>query len=183
MTNNRGFTLVEVLVAMTILAIGIFAAALMQINAIKGNSSASHRSAATQLGLSFLEELKRMDFDDTSTYLNDNGVGVSLDDGMAEASAGQALPASVDHQFTPADFPSFAAAYQLVGPALVDNAGRRFTIFWNVDYETTAGSPVENSAGLPPYCTIRLFVYWKSPTDTGRNHLIFTTTKYNNVKV
>jgi|GEM_PF-565024 len=183
MKNDSGFTLIEVLVAMLILSLGIIAAAAMQLSAAQGNNSASYRSAATHLGLSFLEELKRMDFDDTSTYLGENANGISLDDGKAEANAGQALPISVDHQFIPADFPSFASAYQLVGQTLVDNKGHQFTIFWNVDYEKTAGSPVESSSGVPPYCTIRLFVYWNSPTDSGRNHLEFTTIKYNNVKV
>ena len=183
MKDDTGFTLIEVIIAMFILSFGIIAASAMQMGAIQGNNSASYRSAATHLGLSFLEELKRMDFDDTSSYLGKNVNAVSLDDGKAEASAGQVLPNSVDHQFVPGDFPSFASSYQLVGTTLIDNKGHQFTIFWNVNYETTAGSPVESSSGIAPYCTIRLFIYWNNPTGAGRNHLEFTTTKYNNIKV
>jgi len=55
--NSSGFTLVEVLVALTIFAIGILAIAGMQITAIKVNSSANVRSVQTDITASILEEI------------------------------------------------------------------------------------------------------------------------------
>ena len=55
--NSSGFTLVEVLIALTIFAIGILAIAGMQITAIKVNSSANVRSVQTDITASILEEI------------------------------------------------------------------------------------------------------------------------------
>ena len=55
--NTSGFSLVEVLVALTIFAIGILAIATMQITAIKVNSSANIRSVQTDMTASILEEI------------------------------------------------------------------------------------------------------------------------------
>ena len=55
--DEKGFTLVEVLVAMTIFAIGLLAIAGMQITAIKTNSSANTRTVQTDMAASVLEEI------------------------------------------------------------------------------------------------------------------------------
>lgn len=56
-TSQKGFTLVEVLVAMTIFAIGLLAIAGMQVTALRGNSSANTLTAATALASGILEEI------------------------------------------------------------------------------------------------------------------------------
>jgi len=55
--NALGFTLVEVLVALTIFSIGILAVAGMQITAIKVNSSSNTRSVQTDVTASILAEI------------------------------------------------------------------------------------------------------------------------------
>ena len=55
-SNRGGFTLVEVLVALTIFAIGLLAIASMQITAIQTNSSANSVTATTALAEGVLEE-------------------------------------------------------------------------------------------------------------------------------
>ena len=59
--DEKGFTLVEVLVAMTIFAIGLLAIAGMQITAIKTNSSANTRTVQTDIAASILEEVLDLD--------------------------------------------------------------------------------------------------------------------------
>ncbi len=63
-SGNRegGFSLIEVLVAITILAVGLLALALLQTTAIKGNALASKSTIATQLAQDLLEQLKDMPF-------------------------------------------------------------------------------------------------------------------------
>lgn len=55
--NARGFTLAEVLVALTIFAIGLMAIAQMQITAIRMNSRASKISEETMLAQGVLDQI------------------------------------------------------------------------------------------------------------------------------
>lgn len=55
--NQRGFTLIEVMLAIAILSIGILAIAAMQVKAIQSNSSANYQSRAVQLAEDRLESL------------------------------------------------------------------------------------------------------------------------------
>jgi prepilin-type N-terminal cleavage/methylation domain-containing protein len=56
--KDGGFSLIEVLVAITILAVGLLALALMQTTAIKGNVLASQSTVATQLAQDQLERFR-----------------------------------------------------------------------------------------------------------------------------
>jgi len=55
--NTRGFTLVEVMIAISIFTIGILAIASMQISAINGNDSANNLTGATTWAQDRIEEL------------------------------------------------------------------------------------------------------------------------------
>lgn len=62
--RQQGFTLTELLVAMTIFAIGILSVATMQVTALQGNASANTVSVASSLGASVLEEITSWDVSD-----------------------------------------------------------------------------------------------------------------------
>ena len=55
--NEEGFTLMEVIFAISIFTIGILAVGSMQISAINGNESASNLTGATTWGQDQIEEL------------------------------------------------------------------------------------------------------------------------------
>jgi type IV pilus assembly protein PilV len=57
--GEEGFSLVEVLVALTILAVGLLSLALLQVTAIKGNAGASKSTIATDLAQTKLELFRR----------------------------------------------------------------------------------------------------------------------------
>lgn len=65
MPDNRGFTLIEALIAIAIFSIGILAVSSMQISAINNNASARMRTEATMLASEKVEELMSLaDYDD-----------------------------------------------------------------------------------------------------------------------
>lgn len=171
MKNDKGFTLLEAMIAVFILAVGIMAAAGMQIRAIDANNNGMARTMANSVALSVMEELKRLPFDDPN-LINTNGNGlVGLNDG-SDSGGRTVNPALADHQFLPANFPNFQNTYVLAGGKIVDNSGRSYQIFWNTDK-----SPLVVGS-TPAFCKISIFVYWR--TVMGQQHLTLTSLKYNN---
>lgn len=57
--NTKGFTILEVLVAMLIVAVGIAATGTLMVSIIRSNSISNHMSQATQLAEVALEEIRQ----------------------------------------------------------------------------------------------------------------------------
>ena len=78
--REKGFTLIEVLLGMIILAVCILAVAGMQITSIRGTSFSNNMSQASVLAQNRLEFLKGLPLADnrldTNNYPNDVTVGV-----------------------------------------------------------------------------------------------------------
>jgi type IV pilus assembly protein PilV len=55
--DSLGFTLIEVLIAMTIFAVGILGVAAMQLTSVRGNTSAANVTANTFIGEDRVETL------------------------------------------------------------------------------------------------------------------------------
>ncbi|MGZ8239918.1 MAG: type IV pilus modification protein PilV [Methylobacter sp.] len=58
MKNNTGFTLIEVLIAMIILAVGLLGLAGLQATSLRNNQSAYNRSQATQLAYDIADRMR-----------------------------------------------------------------------------------------------------------------------------
>lgn len=78
--GKNGFTLIEVLIGLIILAIGVLAIAGMQITAIRGTSFSNNLNQASILAQERLEFLKGLQISDTrldtGNYPNDINVGI-----------------------------------------------------------------------------------------------------------
>lgn len=58
--NEGGFSLIEVLVSLAILAVGLLGVALLQVTAIKGNAAASRTTVAAELAQEKLETFRHV---------------------------------------------------------------------------------------------------------------------------
>jgi type IV pilus modification protein PilV len=72
-SNQRGFSLIEILIAITVFAIGILAVGKMQITAIKGNSFANDLTEATTLAQDRMEKLIGLPYTDIEDTNATNG--------------------------------------------------------------------------------------------------------------
>jgi type IV pilus assembly protein PilV len=64
LADSRGFSLVEILFALTIFAIGILAVASMQVAAMTGSSKANGDTEAATWAVDKMEDLMTTDYDD-----------------------------------------------------------------------------------------------------------------------
>jgi prepilin-type N-terminal cleavage/methylation domain-containing protein len=64
--SARGFTLIEVMIALGILAVGLLSVAAAQLYAMRGGSSGRHTSSAAVVAHSQLENFQRIDFTDAA---------------------------------------------------------------------------------------------------------------------
>lgn len=180
--NNAGFTLVEVMVAIVVLAIGILGAGSMQISVLNDNAKSFDRTEATALALDQVEKIMSWDYDAAGlTDLN-----------TAAAPAAGAAPA-----------PPVAAAninYTRIGDQLVSPGVFRITtINSTADSSITSGSYITylditdnymTSAGVltssrPPAPddnsvskTIRVDVVWREGANLKTVSMNYIKTRY-----
>jgi type IV pilus assembly protein PilV len=74
--NRKGFTLIEVLVGLVILAIGLLAIAGMQITSVRGNFFSSNLTQASVLAQDRLEILRNLNFNDSALSVGTHSDGV-----------------------------------------------------------------------------------------------------------
>lgn len=70
--NDRGFTLLEVLFALAVFAIGILAVAGMQIRSVNLNTAARMQTEATVVAADWMERLAGLPFDDAQLDENNS---------------------------------------------------------------------------------------------------------------
>jgi type IV pilus modification protein PilV len=92
-TGQRGFTLIEVLVAIVILTFGLLAVGSMQISAIRGNFMGGNTSIALSLASEKMEQLLNADYNSTDP-------NTDLRDSVTGNNTNLSSITSVDHQET-----------------------------------------------------------------------------------
>jgi prepilin-type N-terminal cleavage/methylation domain-containing protein len=147
-SSQEGYTLVEILIAIAILAFGLMAVATMQITAIKTNAIASGISQGLTLGQTKVEELMNLSYNHLELLDTDgDGTGQDLDDdGVDDDGDNFGLDDT-----TGAD-----------GSA----ANGRYTTYWNIAVD----EPVTDSK------TIRVIVTWTEKGRNKRINLDFVKT-------
>jgi prepilin-type N-terminal cleavage/methylation domain-containing protein len=129
--RQRGFGLLELLIAMSILAIGTLGILKLQMQSGLGNTSARFQSAATNLARSKMEEIRRLD-----TYTVQEGAKTDVEDDGGGNDLGDWDPP--DHSIGP------------LSESRDDTGAKLYTVMWNVrDDDPIAG-----------FKTIRIRVKW-----------------------
>ena len=77
--NKHGFTLIEVLVALTVLAFGILALGSLQVTSVRGNFFSNNVTRATVLAQDRLEQLRNLPWDDAALGSGHHNEGVISD--------------------------------------------------------------------------------------------------------
>ena len=69
--NDRGFSLIELLIAMCVMALGMLAAASMQYSAVRNNTTGNTATQANMLAKATLEMLKSQNIESTTLAVGD----------------------------------------------------------------------------------------------------------------
>jgi prepilin-type N-terminal cleavage/methylation domain-containing protein len=70
-SKDNGFSLIELLIAISIMALGMLAAASMQYSAIRNNTTGNTSTQASMLAKATMEMLKNQDIDSTALAVGD----------------------------------------------------------------------------------------------------------------
>lgn len=98
--RDRGFSLLEVLIAMSIMSVGLLALAQMQVAAMKANRSTTVRTDAVTVGQEAMERVINSAFGDLgdlngSELVERNGVQYTVTTGIGSAVSGMVQSAEV----------------------------------------------------------------------------------------
>ncbi|HDH02444.1 MAG TPA: prepilin-type N-terminal cleavage/methylation domain-containing protein [Nitrospirae bacterium] len=153
--GELGFTLVEVLVALTILVIGLLGVALMQVVSIQGNTFSREMAVATGLGQDMLEKLRTLQW----TELN-------VDDALTAGDhpIGSDINRDLDGDTNPPFLAVAAGTANIIdergfGAADVGRGPLLYTRTWTI----TDNQPATNMK------TIEVTVLWKEKGTTDRS--------------
>jgi type IV pilus assembly protein PilV len=95
--NNEGFTLIEVLIAISIFAFGLLSVAAMQISAIQVNSTAGQITTRSTWAQDKLEELMALPYTDPLLVDNNSAVEVMTNHTDTSPPTGYTITWSVDN--------------------------------------------------------------------------------------
>ncbi len=121
--NNKGFTVVELMVAVVITVIAFAGLATMEIACINGNSIASNVTTGITLAQDKMEDLMSLDINDPKLDDNNASNNVNLREGVEDfADVGNLATADDGHREENIDAKG--------------NPGGMYTRFWNIAEDT-----------------------------------------------
>ena len=136
MKERSGFTLIEVMIALTILAVGLLALATLQIVSIRGNAFSTEMTYATMLAQSRLEQLRNTPYDS----IPPTG-GTPLTDPLPATATSKGIPYTIERTVdnnTPAtDMKRITLVVLWTGsPAGPDKTGGQTTVQFRTTFTT-----------------------------------------------
>jgi len=100
--EEKGFTFIEVLIALTVFAVGILAVAAMQTTSSGGNAKARYLSEATSWAADRMETLMNLNYDDAllADSAGTNAGTAGLDDGWTTGTTADGSTTSTDGTYS-----------------------------------------------------------------------------------
>ena len=126
--GEQGFTLLELIFAVSILAIGILAVATMQVSSIRGNAFAGNTSMATTWAADKIEKLIVLAYEDYNDF------SLSDRDGDGDGGLEHATAATADHQATQGNYTIY---WNVSANSLINNTKTVNVIVTWVDHGVT----------------------------------------------
>ncbi|GAB4333781.1 MAG: hypothetical protein Kow0089_02630 [Desulfobulbaceae bacterium] len=154
LSDSKGFTLIEVIIALAVLTIGVLAVNAMQTASVKGNASSQRITQATTWGTDFVEHLAALPYSAGTNGKDDDGDGLTdeADEDVFDAAqspyalaafANNGLDDDNDGNVDEADEGNpedgYAIRWTVQDNTPINNA-RLITVF--VDYPSTSGQPI-----------------------------------------
>ena len=174
--NEKGFTLIEAMVAMVVLAIGILGVVVMQTRAVNSNASAYSRTGATGVGISVMETLQSLPSADASLIQTHAVAGLlpnTVTAAMADPNVRRMNAATL------ATMPTLNNVYRIVGtvadPLVTPIVGAGGAASARAISYRIGWAVVDNAATNSK--TIRVYQGWTTPMGSGTSQV--TTIKYN----
>ena len=154
MNKNTGFTLIEVLITMLIMAVGLLGLAGLQMMSLKNNQSTYNRSQATQLAYDMADRIRANMLEAnnrlTSVYITKNPASALVQNECATISAACSITDMAEHdlflwnQAVSTTLPS--------GIGLIEVNGNVFsiTVNWDDNRDGTVDSDSNNTTPDDP---------------------------------
>jgi len=101
--GQKGFTLIEILIAMAILAIGILGVLKMQISAIKGNATAMRLTEKFSITSNQIEYLMTLPYDHSDLDMTNGTVRLPADQPLAGYTMSWTVEDNTDDPTIPSD--------------------------------------------------------------------------------
>ena len=137
--HNRGFTVVELMVAVVIMVIAFAGLATMEVACINGNSIANNVTSGITLAQDKMEDLMSLDLNDPELDDNNTNNNANMRDGVQDFNdVGGLATADDGHRDTDIDSDG--------------NPGGMYTRFWNIADDT----PIDGQK------TLVVIVTWKN---------------------
>ena len=163
--NSRGFSLIEVLLGISVFMIGMLGVTALNISSLKSNTFSGNLSEATLLAATKIEELMATDFDEIEDTDND---GTGQDDDNDGVDDDATAPGTHDDD-TNFGLDDFGAGADEADTGLGKNG--IYTIYWNVaENEPISVDPQRTK-------TIKVIVEWQVKGEFRRISMSTVRTK------
>lgn len=182
--DQKGFTLLEMLVAGAILTVGLLGVAAMMIAAINGNGQSRRMTIATNLTQQLIEEMKAMDFDclfmpganndisaNTEPQKNVNGtcvVGGIVVDGVEVRAKNDGVNTGCDANYPCGDVSSVDLIWTYNKSYTYPNSAMTFRRIWTVERNPDLDSDLALDDNEKRTIRIQAIASWKDLNGTWR---------------
>lgn len=160
--NPKGFTFVEVMIAIAVFSIGVLAIAAMQTHATNYNAGAYELTEASTLAETVVEEIMLADFEDDIVEDSDLDGDASDEDLNGDGIDDDDADGNSDDDDGDGDEGSFGLNDVTAATADWTLSSGQYTVFWNI----ADGVPVPNTPTSRTK-TIRVVVTWPNTNDVS----------------